>query len=442
MSDLNINEDRPDTGEVKLEKSQQEIMDAVRSGQRKPIRVYLAILNNGPLRREMTSKVIPAMNKTPGVQVVWENPDITWANPISSNRNKIVKRFLETDCDFLLMIDDDVVPLHNPCELVYVNKDVIGCPALVRTAGQLMVWTAYIPHAGGVGYSAIDLDSFDDMFDILEVAIVGSGCMLIKREVLENVKAPFHSEFDENGILTHGTDFAFCRKARDAGYQVYTTTHRRCEHFKKVGLSDITAWDCIDYFDRANMKYNIPWGEYSITSNDWHFIKSFILALKPKRVLEFGCGLSSLLISEFCEVVSYETSKKYAELTKAKRTSKNDLLINLWDGFTVPEDINLDSKDFDLVFIDGPQQKLKGGMGRDMSIYIASKVSDHVIVHDAGRSEEEQAQRKHLRCIFRLVRKSGTHITRCHYWERRPFPVTLEDVRQQLHGDTAENTGG
>jgi hypothetical protein len=399
-------------------------------------KVYLAILNNGPLRREMMATVIPAMQNTKGVKLVWENPNRTWANPISSNRNKIVKRFLETNCDFLLMIDDDVVPLHNPCELVFADRDIIGCPALVRASGQTMVWTAYIPHSSGNGYSAVDLDSFDDMFDLLEVAIVGTGCILIKRKVLENIKAPFHPEFDEDGIMTHGTDFAFCRRATNSNFKVYTTTHRRCEHFKTTGFNDMDAWDSINYFCRDNTVYNIPWGEYSITQKDWKFIKEYLKELKPKKILEFGCGLSSLLLSEFCEVISYETDEEWKDKIESKCTAKNKLEIRLWDGVNFPKElINGDAKQgvkllcFDLVFVDGPKERLKGGVGRNSSIYIASKISNHVIIHDAGRHEEEQYQRAHLRSIFKLTNKSGNHLTRCHYWERRPKPVTLEDVK-------------
>jgi len=388
-------------------------------------KVYLAILNNGNLRRELSAIILPAMQNTPGVKVIWENPSKTWANPISSNRNKIVKRFLETDCDYLLMIDDDVVPLFNPCELVFVNRDIVGAPALVRSSGQIFNWTAYIPHSDGVGYSAIDLDSIDDFLDILEVAIVGTGCILIKRKVLENIKAPFHSEFDEDGIQTYGTDFAFCRRATKAGFKIYTTVHKRCEHFKEVGYSDIDAWDTINYFDRSNVEYNLFWGEYSITQKDWQFIKSIIEKIKPKRILEFGCGLSSLLMSEFCEVISYETEKEYKEKIEAKILNKNNLKIKLWDGKTIKEGIE---RNFDLVFVDGPKEKLKGGIGRDTAIKIASQVSDNIIIHDAGRNEEEQFQRRYLRGIFKLIRKSGNHITRCHYWVRRSKPVTLEDL--------------
>lgn len=400
------------------------------------IKVYLAILNSGNLRREMKTFVIPEMADTKGISLIWENPTKTWANPISSNRNKIVKRFLETDCDYLLMIDDDVVPMHNPCELVYADRDIIGSPALVRSSGQLMVWTAYIPHPNGVGYSAVDLNSFDDMIDILEVAIVGTGCILIKRKVLESLKAPFHSEFDDDGIQIYGTDFAFCRKAVKAGFHVYTTTHRRCEHYKTVGYNAMDAWDIVDYFDRSNVPYNIPWGEYSLTERDWLFIKPIIEKIKPKRILEFGAGLSSLLMSEFCEVISYETDSKHKEKIEAKCLDKNNLTIKLWDGITIPENLatcteiakSVKGKSFDFCFVDGPKCEARGGVGREVAIGIAAKISDHVIIHDAGRANEEQHQRKYLRSIFKLTKRSGNHITRAHYWIRRPKPVTLEDV--------------
>ena len=398
-------------------------------------KVYLAILNCGELRREMSSTVIQAMNATPGVKLIWENPSKTWANPISSNRNMITKRFLESDCDFLLMIDDDVVPLSNPCELVHSNLDVVAMPALVRSSGNLLNWTAYKDHSGGVGYSAVDLDSVDDMFDILEVAIVGTGCILVKREVLENVKAPFHSEFDGDGIQTYGTDFAFCRRATKAGYKVYTTVHRRCEHFKVVGLSDVTAWDTINYFDKSNTPYGMFWGGFSLTQKDWRFIKEYLNVLQPKKILEFGSGLSSLLMSETCEVVSYETDPEHKKLIESKITSNNNLTVRLWDGHNFPhqEELELNTtsfrlEKFDFAFVDGPRQKADGGIGRDVSIKIAALLSDHVILHDAGRMEEEKHQRAYLRSIFKLERKSGDHITRCHYWKRRPHPVTLAEL--------------
>lgn len=405
-------------------------------------KIYLAILNDGNLRAEMTATVIPAMQKTKDVEIMWEHPGKSWANPISSNRNKITKRFLETDCTHLLMIDNDVVPLHNPAEMVFVDRDVVASPALVRSSGMIMNWTAYVPHTGiGVseGYSAIDLESVDDMFDVLEVAIVGTGCIMVKREVLENIKAPFHSEFDEDGIQKYGTDFAFCRRATKAGYKIWTMVHRRCDHFKEVSFNEQDAWDTVDYFDNANTRYSMYWAGYSITQRDWHFIQGQLAQNLLKRfsdtqgktartkVLEFGTGLSSLLLSESAHVVSYETDTEHAEAIRAKITEKNDLEIRLWDGENPPDDLSPNDR-FDMVFVDGPKSVKNGGVGRDAAIKLASCLSDHVLIHDAGRAAETDSQRRHLRSVFKLERKSGTHLTRIQAWIRRPKPVTLEEL--------------
>lgn len=411
---------------IKSKEGQQIIKDIIAPNKQKIIKVYLAILNNGNLRRDISASVIPRMQTTPGIKLVWEHPNMTWANPISSNRNKITKRFLETDCDFLLMIDDDVVPEDNPCELVFADKDIIGVPALVRSAGRIMVWTAYIPHSSGVAYSAVDLDALDDMLDIFEVAIVGTGCILIKRKVLETLKAPFHSEFDEDGIQKFGTDFAFCRKALKEGFHVYTTVQRRCEHYKTVGFSGQDAWDRIGYFDISNSPYEIAWGSQDILQIDWKFIKECILRIKPERILEFGCGLSSLLMSEFCDVTSFTTSEEHKKLIESKRLFRNHSLeIKLWDGKVCPDPTVLFPTKVDLVFIKDSRNV--------EAMEIASLVSDNVILYNAGRMREKELQREFLRSVFKLIVKSGNHPTRCNYWSRRPSPVTLKDVLKEMN---------
>jgi hypothetical protein len=362
---------------------------------------------------------------TKGVEIHWENPGLTWANPISSNRNLITQRFLETDCEWLLTIDNDVVPLCNPAELVYANKDIVGFPALVRSTGQTICWTAYRDHPGGEAYSAIDFTQLDDMIDLMEVEIVGTGCILIHRRVLENLKAPFHSEFDEDGVQIYGTDFAFCRKAVKAGYKVYTTPTRICEHYKKVGLCDIQGWDSIRHFDKCNTKYEIPWGGWAISQKDWHFIKEVIEELKPKRILEFGAGLSSLLMSELVETVSYETNPDYIELIHGKQI-ENQLFLKKWNG----EDVLLD-RDYDMAFVDGPPGEGTGGIGRQHSLRIAAENCRVIITHDSGRQHEQHWQREILRGKFAMIKNSGDHETRCNLWVRRPGEVNNQNFFEQ-----------
>ena len=389
---------------------------------KKPIKVYFAILNKGWLRREIAFELLPLMRKMKGIQVHWENPNKTWDNPICSNRNKITKRFLQTDCDFLLMLDCDVIPFQNPADFVKADKDIIGFPAKVRQRNRQINWVAYVEHPTiKDGYVAVDFARVDSKVDLLKVDVIGTGCILIKRKVLEKLKAPFLNEFNEDGESAYGTDFSFCRKATKAGFEVYTAPQRRCEHMKEVGLNDISGYDDSDGRDISPARYDIPWGDFAISQNDWNFIKNIISNNGTKKVLEFGAGLSSLLMSERIEVLSYETSKEWKEEIEKKITPRNRLKIKLWDGGKIEGRTNNFDLffDYDLAFVDAPLGKVNGGMGRESSIRIASEVCDKVIIHDAGRTDEMNWQNKYLKPYFKRVAQNGHHVSRCHYWIRR-----------------------
>jgi hypothetical protein len=371
-------------------------------------KLYLAILNHGWLRQEMAFAIIPTILKTADVEVTWENPTLSWGHPIDSNRNAITRRFLATDCDFLLMIDDDVVPRHNPAQLVYANRDVIGCPALVRQHGRCLNWSAYEPGAGGEGYMAVDLRRASSDGDLAPVAIVGTGCILIKRRVLEAIPAPFTITRDEHGVTEMGTDFAFCQRAQAAGFEIWTTPHLRCEHFKEVGLADMTGYDRMDTIGTDNAKYKIPWGGYAIQSIDWDFIKPIVTNAEINTVLEFGAGLSSLLMSEHVSVTSYETDG--AVISKIQHLiNGNALAIGHWDGRVLP---CLLTQQYDLAFIDGPA----GGENREAAFRLAAQHAERIVVHDAGRPYERNFQRDILRQDFDLIATNGAHAQHCAFW--------------------------
>jgi len=196
-------------------------------------KVYVAIINQGWIKPEL-SNLITTMshNKIPGM-VTWHN-----RKPASHNRNIAVQEFLKTDCDYFLSIDHDVVPYKNPLELVREDKDIIGLPARVLQKGGLY-WTVYNedllnpPYYKPVNIDDVNID------DLLNCDIVGSGCILIKRKVLEKIKSPFSREWTEDGLQKFGLDFAFCRRAKKEGFKIYSATKYRCEHYKENGLNDI-----------------------------------------------------------------------------------------------------------------------------------------------------------------------------------------------------------
>lgn len=376
-----------------------------------PYKLYLAILNRGWIRRGMVDTVLPAMGRTKGVVTTLEKLHKTWDHPISSNRNKIVKRFLATDNDYLMMIDDDVVPLFNPAEFLFADKDVIGFPAKVRQGDRQLNWVVYIKRPDRNEYAPVDFTKVDQSIELLSVDAVGTGAILIHRRVLENIKAPFHIKFDEDGILTMGTDFAFCERAKEAGFEIFATPQRVCEHFKELGMLDMQSYSDSDGVDTIAQKYGIPWGGYAINPIDWEFIKRIILDTKPNKILEFGSGLSSLLMSEIAKVESWEKNHEWSAMVRDKNPNGN-LSVNNWT-----DDSNMFPAEFDLAFVDGPVGKINGGPGREESFKIASSCKA-VIVHDAGREEEQALQEKYLMPTFKLIKKNGWHQARAAYWER------------------------
>ena len=164
------------------------------------------------------------------------------------------------------------------------------------------------------------------------------------------------------------------------------------------GVSELQERITRQYGTRHPFKF----GGGSPTENDWLFISKLIDDHKVKTVLEFGIGLSTLLISEKAQVTSYETMGHWIERLKLE---KQGLDIRKWDG----KDTQLDEKVYDLAFVDGPS----GGVNREHSVRLASKHAKMVIVHDGQFAPEQGWQTKYLRGVMEGPVRGGD---RCHLW--------------------------
>jgi len=381
-------------------------------------KVYLAILNEGWVRCEHISTVLMLLG-TPTIKLHIENPAISWGIPITQNRNKIVKRFLETDADFLLMFDDDVIPQFNPAEAVFYDRDVLGLPTRRRT-GQRLEWVIYAKHPALENrYSAIDLDKVKTDADLLGVDAVGTGAILIKRKVLEKVRAPFIDVFDDDGIRKLGQDLNFCKRASEAGFKIFCAPRMICDHVKEHGLVNMDSYFVSRAGDKNQMKYKLSWGGKEILEKDWDFIEQIIEDEGLKTVLEFGSGFSTLLMSELAKVDSFDTRPERLTQVRTRLARGKEANFYLWDGKKKPDSGRVKKK-YDLVFVNGPQSAtMPGQTGRQVSIEIAAKHSNRIIVHDAGKMHEAMLQEKYLRKDFWLIARNGWHQTRCHYWKRK-----------------------
>lgn len=145
----------------------------------------------------------------------------------------------------------------------------------------------------------------------------------------------------------------------------------------------------------------------SITEDDEKFIEKIILLSGAEYVLEFGCGISTLVISKLTRVVSYETESKFAQAVLKENPQLN---IRMWDGKHFDEK-TLTFPDFDVAFVDGPAH----GKNRKYSTKIASELAYIVIVHDAQREFEEIWQDKYLKPNFILIDSNEM----CNCWIRK-----------------------
>jgi hypothetical protein len=159
--------------------------------------------------------------------------------PIASNRNQATKRFLASDGDFMMMIDDDVIPAQNPLDLVLMDKDIVCFPTPMWAPGRTGDYPIHMnvelmEHPEGLQDNYILISPEP----LMEIAAGGTGCILIARRVLEHpdLRPAFMDMYDEDGIRSVTEDITFIRRARVAGFSAWAAMEYRCSHVKEVDL--------------------------------------------------------------------------------------------------------------------------------------------------------------------------------------------------------------
>jgi len=176
-------------------------------------------------------------------------------------RNSHVEEFLKTDADILFFLDSDVCPPDEIFDLVTEDGDKWQCAGapypVFMPANQsadrrpVVLFTAYKKNKQG-GLSASDVPrSGKEYIDGL-----ATGCLFIKRKVLEQMERPwFAFEYeDKTRLMTAGEDLSFCRKVGDLGYNFFVDYSKVCRHYKNVCLLEVNAY-AMDYAKRTLERY-------------------------------------------------------------------------------------------------------------------------------------------------------------------------------------------
>lgn len=146
---------------------------------------------------------------------------------IANGRNTLVEKALELDVEYLFFADSDIA-LHPWAlrQLIAHDKDIVGGTYVQRNPPHLLL---------GKGLNGKPLPEWMqgvtiNPSNLMEVAGLPFGCMLVKADVFRKTREHFydlifqtpqffHEEADR--YLIEGEDYFFCRRAREIGYQVW-----------------------------------------------------------------------------------------------------------------------------------------------------------------------------------------------------------------------------
>jgi hypothetical protein len=164
---------------------------------------------------------------------------------VERNRNNVVTKFLKSESDYLYFWDYDngIFPdafdifmetMEDPnvhiVSGLYFRKGWAGkmVAGIMRTEGDDgYVCSPYMFLGGGL----TNLSKVPGFFQ----GMVGSGCLMIRREVLETIPAPWFSTKhyqNKDGSWTFSSeDVGFSELAQEYGYDIYMDTRVRSPHY-------------------------------------------------------------------------------------------------------------------------------------------------------------------------------------------------------------------
>ena len=177
--------------------------------------VCLSLISGGSIKTDTVSCLLDSVAHLPA--------HIHLALPVggyaAQNRTMAVKMALKANDTHIMFIDSDMIfPPDGMARLLGQDKDIIGCNYNQRRVP--LVSTVKIANEKG---KLIKGSSKNFPNKTFEVAALGTGFMLINLDVFKKIEKPwFFAGFQEDkkdDFITE--DVYFCRKAKDAGFQVW-----------------------------------------------------------------------------------------------------------------------------------------------------------------------------------------------------------------------------
>ena len=144
-------------------------------------------------------------------------------------REKSVELALQAGCDWLLMVDDDMICPDDMFERLYVNqKDICAALAFTRNAPHKPVLYSQLDGYDHVSKKDYMLNTAVMNYpkdQLVECDAVGFGAVLLRIDMFRKMPQPWFMS-----TCGTGEDIYFCYQARKHGYRVFMDTRVKLGH--------------------------------------------------------------------------------------------------------------------------------------------------------------------------------------------------------------------
>jgi len=220
--------------------------EAQPAGQLRAGSVFWACIHGEDVRGAFMSSVVAALT-SPARDLLGSFYDLASGPVLSIARNTCAEEFLRSGMEWLWFVDTDTVfgpdVLPRLLALAHpVKRPVLSAAVPVGgrdprermavTGIPELFWAAYRSDAVG---GLKPLPAREPLGELERVDAVGTGCVLIHRDVLAAVgPGPFCELSEGNAVM--GEDLAFCRRADALGVPIHVAGQVRVGHAKVVTL--------------------------------------------------------------------------------------------------------------------------------------------------------------------------------------------------------------
>lgn len=204
-----------------------------------------------------------AMNLPDGSRWTWQFGN---SPTIASKRNRSARELLDSDREWLLFLDSDMTfPQDVVPRLLQVDADIAcGLQTFKRPQQEYAAVAERVtnlpedaPDRRPTDHPEFDSRNIDlrkviqGETDVVDVDVAGTGCMMIRRHVLEGLDPP-HFEANRDEWEGMNENYNFCLRAKRAGLSVKVDTRVRCRHIGAhgIGLAEAVGWQAVQHYEK------------------------------------------------------------------------------------------------------------------------------------------------------------------------------------------------